>query len=113
MRIPKEEWIDMHIKSPVDFWRTWGFVRANYCDPMSARDLCPKKCWECEPGLKETIEKLNNRKDIDRPIGLLIYSLRELLAKKQEEAHPEDGVERDKYEPQENPFEKFMEDFND
>jgi hypothetical protein len=109
MRVPKEEWVRMGIKSPVDFWQSWGFVRANYCDPMTARDLCPKKCWECEPHLKEAIEK-TNRPDVKKPVGLLIYALRELLARQQERIHPEKSVERDKYDPQENPYDKFLED---
>jgi hypothetical protein len=109
MRVPKDAWIDMHIKTPISTWQTWGFVRANYCDTMTAKSLCPKKCWECEPGLKEAIEKLN-RPDIEKPIGLLIYALRELVAKMQEKFHPEGPVERDRYESQKDPFQTFMED---
>ena len=108
MRVPKEEWVEMKIKSPVNKYRTWGFVRANYCDPMTARGLCPKKCWECEPKLREAIER-TNRDDVKKPIGLLIYVLRGLLAQQQEEQHPEGPIERDKYDPQKDPFDELLE----
>lgn len=99
----------MDIKSPVNTYRTWGFIQANYCDAMTAKQLCPKKCWECEPKLKEAIEKIN-RPDVKKPIGLLIYVLRELVAKAQEEVHPETPVQRDRYDPQTDPFDKLLED---
>ena len=108
MRVDKTEWVTMQIKSQINTWRVWGFVQANYCDPMVARGLCPKKCWECEPKLKEAIEGID-RPDVKKPIGLLIYVLRELLAKAQEEEHPEGSVQRDKYDPQEDPFDKLLE----
>lgn len=109
MRVNRDEWVAMQIKSQIGTWRVWGFVQANYCDPMSARGLCPKKCWECEPKLKEAIEGID-RPDVKKPIGLLIYVLRELLAKMQEEVHPEGPLKRDKYDPQEDPFDKLLED---
>lgn len=108
MRVPKDEWVAMQIESSINTWRVWGFVQANYCDPMTARQLCPKKCWECEPNLKEAIEGIN-RPDVKKPIGLLIYVLRGLLAKAQEHAHPESPLERDKFDPQEDPFDKLLE----
>ena len=112
MRIPKEEWQAMNIKSPINKWKMWGFVRANYCDSMTAKSLCPKKCWECEPYLREAIEKMNG-KDIKKPIGLLIYILRNLVAQQQELANPSTSVDRDKYKPQANPFDELLKDLED
>lgn len=108
MRIPKDEFVAMHISSPINYWTTWGFVRANYCDAMTAKGLCPKKCTVCEPHLKEAIER-TNRKDVKKPIGLLIFALRELVAKMQEELNPERSVERDRYEPQKDPYQDLLE----
>ena len=108
MRVPRDEWVEMGIKGPVKSYQTWGFVRANYCDAMTAKQLCPKKCWECEPKLKEAIEKIS-RPDVKKPIGLLIYVLRNLVAQAQEEVHPEGPVERDPYDPQKDPFDEFLE----
>jgi hypothetical protein len=108
MRVSREDWVAMQIKTSINTWRVWGFVRQNYCDTMTAKELCPKKCWECEPKLKEAIEKIN-RPDVKKPIGLLIYVLRELVAKAQEEVHAKDPVKRDRYAPQEDPFDKFLE----
>ncbi len=107
MRVPRDEWIAMKIPSKLNTFKVWGFVRANYCDAMTAKGICPKRCQSCEPALKETIMKLN-RPGIKKPVGLLIFLLRELVAKKQEEAHPEDPVERDRYDPQVDPFDEFL-----
>lgn len=109
MRIPKGEWGAMEISTPINKWKTWGFVRGNYCDPMTARGLCPRKCWECEDRLRNAIEP-TVRRGVDKPVGLLIWVLKEAVAIAQEEYHPEEPVKRDRYEPQVDPFDKFLED---
>lgn len=112
MRIHKQDWLEANIKSPIDTFKTWGFVIAQYCDPMTAQSLCPKKCWECEPRLKENIESIKPKYQ-GKIVGLLIWTLRKTLAQAQEELREKEPVKRDRYAGQVNPIDAFMEEINE
>jgi hypothetical protein len=112
MRIEKKDWLHYGITSPIDKFLTWGFVRSNYCDPMTAQDLCPKKCWECIPRLRKNIEGMVV-KDRKRVVGLLIWVLRRALAEAQEELREKEPVERDKYAKQVDPIDAFLEELSE
>lgn len=112
MRISRPDWIHYDIKVPIDKFLAWGFVRSNYCDPMTAQSLCPKKCWECIPRLKRNLEGMFV-KDRKRVVGLVIWILRRALAEAQEELREKPPIERDKYEDQVDPIDAFLEELSE
>jgi hypothetical protein len=99
--VPLRKWIDARMPHVN---RRLAVVHTRYCDPLTARDLCPQVCEKCKTRLLDAVERSGNA---GNPYGLLTNELKRAVAIMVEQAHQHEfkpvknllgeGVEQDAF----------------
>ena len=78
MKIPKEEFAEMDLESPLNPWQLQNCIRKYYCPLLERANACgydtTGSCHDCYPYLKDALDITGQVKNI---VGLTIWRLRD------------------------------------